>query len=410
MRIALFTENSYKGGLDTYIITLINNWPNSYDEFVLICNKSHPGIDRYESEINRKIDFIWHDHFHINYFSNFVIKVFHSTLLMKIIRRLMTCCNLVFFVYYLIVLKRTLFKFDPDSLIVINGGYPGGLSCLAASVCWGLFRREKYSIHNFHNIAFSTTKYQFISNYIDYLVEKYSSSLVSVSDTASKSILSRISFKKTKKLSFIYNGIEFKDDKFTKDVKNELLISSEAKVCLILGTYEARKGHSFILKVFEKVLSEYKNVHLISCGYGTKEEKDKVRALVKDQELEKKIHILDFRSDINNLFAATDILLIGSQEYESFGLTAAEAMIYKIPVVSTNFGGLKEVIENNDGGYVFDKNDVINFSKKVIELLKKESLIVEQGIKGRKRVERFFLAPKMSLKYYDIINRNNDRK
>ena len=58
MRIALFTENSYKGGLDTYIITLINNWPNSNDEFVLICNKSHPGIDRYESEINPKIDFI----------------------------------------------------------------------------------------------------------------------------------------------------------------------------------------------------------------------------------------------------------------------------------------------------------------------------------------------------------------
>ena len=410
MRIAFFTENAYKGGLDTYIIALVNNWPNSNDEFVLICNKSHPGIASYESEINRKIDFIWHDHFHINYFSNFIVEQFKSILLMKIIRRLIGSFNLLFYIYYLIVLKRTLLKFNPDSLIVINGGYPGGLSCLAASVCWGLFNKEKPSVHNFHNIAFSTTKYQFISNYIDYQVEKYSSALVSVSDVASKSILSRISFKKTKKLSYIYNGIELKDEIITNNVKNELLISSDIKVCLILGTFETRKGHSFLLKVFEKVISEYENVHLIACGYGNKEEKDKIRTLIRDQELEKNVHILDFRLDINNLFAATDILLIGSQEYESFGLTAVEAMFYKTPVVSTNVGGLKEVIENNDGGYVFDKNDVINFSKKVIELLKNESLSLEQGIKGRKRVERLFLAPKMSLKYYDIINRNNDRK
>lgn len=404
MRIAFFTENSYQGGLDTYIITLINNWPNSTDDFVLICNKSHPGIDRFESEINRKIDFIWHDHYHINYFSNFIIKHFKSILLMKIVRRLIGLFNFFFFLYYLIFLKKTLFKFDPDSLIVVNGGYPGGLSCLAASVCWGLFKREKYSIHNFHNIALSTTKYQFLSNYIDYLVEKHSSSLVSVSDVASKSILSRISFKKTKKLSYIYNGIESKDEMITKNVKNELLISSETKVCLILGTYEARKGHSFLFKVFEKVLTEYKSVHLIACGFGTKEEKDYVRSLIRDQKLKKNVHILDFRLDINNLFAATDILLIGSQEYESFGLTAVEAMLYKIPVVSTNVGGLKEVVKNDEGGYVFDKNDEINFSKKVIELLKNESLRVDQGIKGSKRVERFFLAKKMSQKYYDKIN------
>ena len=408
MRIAIFTENYYQGGLDTYIITLINNWPSSNDEFVLICNKSHPGIVRYEREINRKIDFIWHDHFLPDYFSDFIIKVFKSNLLMRIIRRLIGTFYFLLFLYYLIVLKRTLFKFDPDKLIVVNGGYPGGISCLSASVCWGLFKGENYSVHNFHNIAKPTTKYQFIRNYIDFLVEKYSSYLVSVSDVASKSISGRISFKKTKKLSFIYNGIEFKDKKITKNVKNELLISSETKVCLILGTYEARKGHSFIFKVFKKVLSEYKNVHLISCGYGTKEEKDKVRALVKDQELEKYIHILDFRSDINNLFAASDILLIGSQEYESFGLTAVEAMLFKIPVVATDVGGLKEVVKNDDGGYVFNKNDEINYSRKVIELLKNENLRKVQGIKGNKRAERMFSARKMSQKYFEMLYIEND--
>ncbi|WP_035659171.1 hypothetical protein, partial [Flavobacterium seoulense] len=90
MRIALFTENYYIGGLDTYIITLINNWPNKKDKFILICNKSHPGIKRYENEIIREVEFIWHNHFHVNYFNDSILKIFNSVFLLKIFRRLLT--------------------------------------------------------------------------------------------------------------------------------------------------------------------------------------------------------------------------------------------------------------------------------------------------------------------------------
>ena len=55
MKIIFFTENYYKGGLDTFIISLINNWPDNNDSIELMCNYDHPGNETYESQIKRNI-------------------------------------------------------------------------------------------------------------------------------------------------------------------------------------------------------------------------------------------------------------------------------------------------------------------------------------------------------------------
>ena len=167
MRIALFTENYYVGGLDTYIITLINNWPNEDDQFILICNKSHPGINRYENEIKRDVEFIWHNHFHKNFFNKFILNFFNSVFLLKVVRRILSNMSCLFLINYLFFLKKTLLKSEPDRLIVVNGGYPGGLLCRAATICWGLYSNKESSIHNFHNIAISTSKFNIYQNLID---------------------------------------------------------------------------------------------------------------------------------------------------------------------------------------------------------------------------------------------------
>ena len=44
MKIVLFTENQRFGGLDTFIINLVNNWPDKNDTFFIICNQNHPGL------------------------------------------------------------------------------------------------------------------------------------------------------------------------------------------------------------------------------------------------------------------------------------------------------------------------------------------------------------------------------
>ena len=53
MKICFFTENYYKGGLDTFLVNLINAWPGKKDELTLVCNGTHPGLDTISEKINR---------------------------------------------------------------------------------------------------------------------------------------------------------------------------------------------------------------------------------------------------------------------------------------------------------------------------------------------------------------------
>jgi hypothetical protein len=55
VKICFYTENYYKGGLDTYLINLFNAWPNLKDELILVCNDSHPGLDTIEEKTLRPI-------------------------------------------------------------------------------------------------------------------------------------------------------------------------------------------------------------------------------------------------------------------------------------------------------------------------------------------------------------------
>ena len=52
MKIVIFIENNLKGGLDTFCSTLIQNWPKKNDNFIIICNDSHPGHNLLKNSLN----------------------------------------------------------------------------------------------------------------------------------------------------------------------------------------------------------------------------------------------------------------------------------------------------------------------------------------------------------------------
>ena len=55
MKVCIFTENHYKGGLDTFIINLVNSWPFFDDDMTFFCNADHPGLSTIKSNLKDKI-------------------------------------------------------------------------------------------------------------------------------------------------------------------------------------------------------------------------------------------------------------------------------------------------------------------------------------------------------------------
>ena len=403
MNITFFTENYYKGGLDTFLISLVNNWPYSEDRITIICNYDHPGLEIYRRKIRRRVSIYEH---HIPNHSGLYRAVKLKGKIGLFVKLVVFILGYPLFFYNVVAIRKLLLNSKTDRLIIVNGGYPGGNSCRAASISWGLFTKKR-SIHNFHNLAVPPRKIVgFIDDFIDHLVAKYTKVFVTVSKVCANSLKNRSALKKTN-VHIIFNGIDASNNNFLikreKNLREELSIKADSKICLMLGTYEPRKGHYFLLKAFRRVVDILSSAHLVICGYGSPDEIEKVKIMRDNLSLQANVHLFGFREDVPWLLKQSDVLAVPSQAFESFGLIIVEAMSFKVPVVATRVGGIPEVLRDGHGGYCVDSRDIEGFANYLILFLQDDRLCREQGIKGFKRYQTLFTAQRMAKEYASLI-------
>lgn len=405
MKIVFLTENTYCGGLDSFLVSLVNYWPYPEDELKFICNASHPGIEVIRKSLTRPCTVIAHKiptsldlvrAAERNRFLGFVRKPFSPLL------------RYAYFLYYIIRLRSELLEGRPDRLMVINGGHPGGDTCRAAVISWGLFAGYRpHAIYNFHNLA-STPRWfeKWPDKFIDFFVAKYSKAIIGVSRVCAASLRKRMSERAMKNVSCIYNGISAPKVSATPhaiSLKEEFGFPPDSLVCLMLATYEPRKGHDFLFRAFRQVIAEIPSARLLICGYGYPDEIERVKTLVDQYGLSGQVSLQGFRRDIDFLLSQSDLLLVASQAFESFGLTSAEAMARRVPVVATRVGGIPEVVADGEGGYCVESDDVEGYARIMVNFLSNPELRKSQGEMGYRRYKTHFAAELMAEQYAKVI-------
>lgn len=404
MRIVFLTENIYSGGLDSFLISLLNHWPHVEDDIRLVCNPAHPGYPVLKAGITRPCAVERHD------MMTYTVLVARSNnhLLLRTMRRALSPVLRYGFILYYAFNLRTLFRqWDADRLVVVNGGHPGGDTCRAAVVAWKFFARGKPpAIYNFHNLATVPRWHEkLVEKLLDTSLLKSARAMIGVSRICAESMLPRMGATGMKKVSYIYNGIEppIPAPAQHLSLREELGIGTDALLCLMLCTYEPHKGHDFLFQAYRRVITEIPNVHLLVCGYGYPEEIERVRGLVERYGLHGRVTLQGFRRDVGAMLEQTDLLLVASQAFESFGLTSVEAMAHHVPVVATRVGGIPEVVEDGDGGYCVAPDDVQGYADRMIAFLKDPAFRKAQGEKGYARYRRLFSAERMAQEYATIV-------
>lgn len=405
MKVVIFTENIHCGGLDSFLISLVNHWPHVEDELRLVCNPSHPGYPILKERITQPCIVECHD---ISTYPALVISTNRSRWLRTMRRAVSPFLRYGYFAYYLLKVGLLIRQWGADRLMVVNGGHPGGDTCRAATIAWKLFARNKPpAIYNVHNLASPPNRIdKFPEKLLDLWLVHSAASIIAVSKVCAESLRKRIGDRGMQKVVSIYNGIPAPENGPSgSSLRADLRISDAARLCLMLATYEPRKGHDFLFRAFRQVIQHVPDAYLVVCGYGYPEEVERVRELVKTYGLTERVRLEGFRRDVDAMLKQADVLLVASQSYESFGLTSVEAMANRIPVVATRVGGIPEVVVDGEGGFCVEPDNADGYAACIVRLLEDPAFRQSQGERGYQRYKQLFMADRMAEQYALAIRR-----
>jgi len=96
------------------------------------------------------------------------------------------------------------------------------------------------------------------------------------------------------------------------------------------------------------------------------------------------------REELVGYYQRSEICVIPSVVFENFPYTCLEAMACGKPVVASDCGGIREMIEDGVNGLLVPPGDVVALSEALIRLLTDRSLSLEMGRRARERVERLY--------------------
>ncbi len=150
----------------------------------------------------------------------------------------------------------------------------------------------------------------------------------------------------------------------------ESVADNKEKIIIHISNFRPLKRVKDVVKIFEIVQKEIPS-KLLMVGEGP--ERIKAQRYVKKNNLSEKVLFLGKSNEVNELLCYSDIFLLPSEK-ESFGLVALESMLHKVPVISTNTGGLSEVNIDGISGYLSSIGDVKQMANNTIKALSNDKL------------------------------------
>jgi glycosyltransferase involved in cell wall biosynthesis len=161
------------------------------------------------------------------------------------------------------------------------------------------------------------------------------------------------------------------------------------------------KDHATAIRAFAAVAAEHPAARLLIAGDG--EERDAIEQLIDSLGLRSRITLLGTRRDVPRLLAAGDLFLLSSIS-EGIPLTLIEAMAAGLPCVSTDVGGVSEVVVHGQTGLLARAGDSADLAAKLHLLLGDRSLRASLGAAGRVRSRKHFSDAVMHAAYQSIYH------
>lgn len=188
-----------------------------------------------------------------------------------------------------------------------------------------------------------------------------------------------------------------------KDHFKKAIAPSGEKILVHTSNFRKVKRAQDVMRIFAKV-NEVIPSKLLMVGDG--QDRPECEQLARDLGVAENVRFLGKQEAVEEILSVSDLFLMPSQS-ESFGLAALEAMACKVPVISSNTGGLPELNVEGVTGFLRDVGDVDGMAEKSIYILEDEECLntfKENALAHARTFELSNILPQYEQMYQEVID------
>lgn len=320
--------------------------------------------------------------------------------------------------------KELINKFKPD-IVHTHAAKSGVIGRMAADACKVPVIVHTFHGHVFHSYFNKITTSTFI--HIERYLAKRSSGIIAISKTQKEELCNTYKICPEDKVNIIPLGLDL--DKFNegleykrKKFRDKYFIKDDEIAIGIIGRIVPVKNHTLFVAAAKRVLQTCpQKVKFIIIGDG--ENREQTENEIREANLnysyfpmnptEATVICTSWQTEMDTVLAGLDIVTLTSHN-EGTPVSLIEAQAASKPVVSTDVGGVADVVAHNVSGFITEPSNAAQFSEAILMLAESAELRKEFGMEGRKFVHKKFsyqrLITDMSGYYHKLLDESKFKK
>lgn len=228
--------------------------------------------------------------------------------------------------------------------------------------------------------------------------------IIAVSGDVKKSAAKRFNMLNNQ-ITIIHNGIKLPSHRLEVLDKGSLGYSPNKHTIGIAGRLVPGKGHRFFVDLASAVTKERDDIEFVILGDGPLF--DEIAEYIAMRKMKEHIKLMGHKDNILDFIKNLSIMVICS-DHEGIPYILLESLMLKIPVISTDVGGIPEVITHGMNGLLVKPGDNDGMKEQLVELIDHPERRIELGENGYNTIKNKFLSSRMAHEtlnlYFNLIN------
>lgn len=280
--------------------------------------------------------------------------------------------------------RRYVKEFNPDFIVHTNFHH--------LLLLWPFLDSQKTLFH-VHDYFEPKAFYRYLIRFLNLRLRAF----IGVSGFMRDSVI-QLGIPKTKVFS-VLNGIDMNRAQISRGAL------SRAVTIGIVGQIGDWKGHGDLVEALRILKSWGVLFKCIIFGQGEPGYITSLKEKINRYGLDNQIHLLGYVKDKQQIFDQIDICVVTSRCQEGFGMVAAEAATFGIPVVAARRGGLPEIVRHDVTGYLVGTRSPHELAERLKRLIEDPDLRQGMGQAARRHASQYLTQDRMVQEMEELLHR-----